>query len=195
MFQCIYCGREFNKKNCLVVHQKACKSNPNRVQGKNGWSNPDHKLSEETLNVMREKSTGRKHSQETKDKISKIRRDYLKDNPDKVPYLLNHYSKGESYPERYFTDVFINEGITLTKKHRIYLYELDFCDIKRKVDIEIDGEQHYSDQRIIDSDIRRTEYLNNHGWTVYRIRWSDFQKKTYYEKAMIIEDIKNLLGS
>ena len=35
----------------------------------------------------------RKHTEESKKKISRSRIKYLKENPDKVPYLLNHSSK------------------------------------------------------------------------------------------------------
>ena len=48
-------------------------------------------------NTLKSKE-GKKHTEETKRKISEIRKKYLFENPDKVPYLLNHYSKGESYP-------------------------------------------------------------------------------------------------
>ena len=48
------------------------------------------------------KLSPRIHSNETKEKISISRKKYLSEHPDQVPYLLNHYSKGESYPEKYF---------------------------------------------------------------------------------------------
>jgi hypothetical protein len=48
----------------------------------------------------------RTHTDETKKKISEIRIKYLRENPDKVPYKLNHYSKGESYPEQYFSKIY-----------------------------------------------------------------------------------------
>ena len=62
----------------------------------------------ELKNIISSKSTNRKHTEETKNKLSEIRKKYLLENPDKVPYLLNHSSK-ESYPEKYFTEVFKNE--------------------------------------------------------------------------------------
>ena len=39
---------------------------------------------------------------------------YLMENPDKVPYLLNHSSK-ESYPEKYFTEDILDSPIELRK--------------------------------------------------------------------------------
>lgn len=105
---------------------------------------------------------GRKHTEEEKQKISKSRKAYLSANPDKVPYLLNHSSK-ESFPETYFKELFVAEGIFLEYHHQISKYELDFCDVEKKIDIEIDGEQHYVDSRIKQSDIDRTAYLEGLG--------------------------------
>jgi len=144
-------------------------------------------------NKLNAKKNPRKHTQETKDKISKSRIKYLEENPDKVPYLLNHYSKGDSYPEKYFKKVFKNENIKLTEKYQIWLYQLDFADVKKKIDIEIDGEQHYVDLRIVKSDKRRTKYLTDRGWKVYRVRWSDYKKMSMNDKREIVNEIKELL--
>lgn len=139
------------------------------------------------------KSKGRgclSHSQETKDKLSAIRTKYLTENPDKVPYLLNHYSNGPSYPEEYFAGIFTD----LVRYHRIGLYELDFADIEQKIDLEVDGDQHYLDERIAESDIRRTAFLEEQGWTVIRIKWSDYQKLSSEEKIKYVAHIKEQLG-
>lgn len=133
-----------------------------------------------------------KHTEETKQKISKIRKEYLKNNPDKVPYLLNH-SRKESYPEKYFTEIFQKEKIDVLKKYRIGLYELDFAIPERKIDIEIDGEQHYCDSKIVESDKKRNEYLINQGWDIIRIRWSHYNKLSKNEKNKFIDNIKNYI--
>lgn len=115
-------------------------------------------------------------SQVTKDKISLAMTVYLQDNPEKVPYLLNHYSKGASYPERYWKSVLDNNSIVYVEQHRVSLYSLDFAILDKKIDLEIDGEQHYVDDRIARSDIKRTQYLESLGWTILRIRWSHYKK-------------------
>ena len=137
------------------------------------------------------KNHPRKHSEETKKKLSKIRKDYLEAHPDKVPYLLNHFSRGDSYPEKYFEKAFANEDLFFVKKMQVGLYELDFCDPNKKIDIEIDGDQHYLDTRIIESDLRRTRWLEERGWSVIRIRWSDFQKMSKENRFVVIQKIKN----
>jgi very-short-patch-repair endonuclease len=139
------------------------------------------------------RKTPRKHSEETKKKISEIRKKYLQENPDKVPYKLNHSSK-ESYPEKYFTEVFGNEGIEVVKSFNIGIYELDFCILDKKIDIEIDGSQHYYDEKIVESDKRRNKFLEDNGWDIIRINWSDYQKLGFEYKKEYISNLKSYIN-
>jgi very-short-patch-repair endonuclease len=132
----------------------------------------------------------RKHSEETKKKISEIRKKFILENPDKAPYKLNHSSK-ESYPEKYFAELFEKENIKIEKYYPVGLYELDFCIPNKKIDIEINGSQHYYDDKIVKSDIRRTKFLEENGWDVITIKWSDYQKLDFDTKnSYIMELIK-----
>jgi very-short-patch-repair endonuclease len=140
------------------------------------------------------KKNPRKHSEETKKKISEIRKKYLQENPDKVPYKLNHSSK-ESYPEKYFTEVFKNEGIKVTKSFHIELYELDFCILDKKIDIEVDGSQHYYDEKIVESDKRRNKFLEDDGWDIIRINWSEYQKFSFDDKKDYIYKLKSYINN
>jgi very-short-patch-repair endonuclease len=163
-YECKYCHLTFDTGFKLGGHITNCKKDPNY---------------EEKLSIKKEKlsniNKGKKLSEETKTKISKSRKEYLLNNPDKVPYLLNH-SRNESYPEKYFWEIFEKENIVMEKSYRIGLYELDFSIPNKKINIEIDGDQHYYDQKILESDIRRNKYLEELGWDIIRIRWSDYQK-------------------
>lgn len=105
---------------------------------------------------------GRTHTEESKLKISEARKKYLSEHPDKVPYIINHSSK-ESYPEKYFKEVFVNEELPLKYHKQVSKYELDFYNEDFMVDVEIDGEQHYLDKRISKSDSERDEYMKNLG--------------------------------
>ncbi len=139
---------------------------------------------------------GKKVSDETKSRTSKSMIIFLENNPDKVPYLLNH-SRNESYPEKYFTDIFKKYNLIVSKYHRIGLYELDFCILNKKIDIEIDGDQHYLDKKIVESDKRRNEYLDKLGWDIIRVKWSEYKSlskdnKERYIKSLIL-DINNLI--
>lgn len=133
------------------------------------------------------------HTEETKKKISLSRTKYLKEHPDQVPYLLNHYSKGDSYPERYFKELFEVEKIDLKHHTQIGLYQLDFYNLECKLDIEIDGDQHHLDKRIAESDIRRTKFLESQGWKVFRVKWSDYQKLPMEERKLLVDRIRKMI--
>jgi very-short-patch-repair endonuclease len=216
---CRFCSRVAKNNNSNSQHELRCKFNPNKL--KNSEKSEKWKLAmasrkgncenqftrAKRLGLPMPKATNRyikakelglecvphKHSEETKQKISKIRIKYLEENPDKVPYKLNHYSKGRSYPENYWKSILDAHKLVYKEQYQIYLYQLDFAFVDSKIDLEIDGEQHYLDERISLSDQRRNEYLENLGWKIIRIRWSEFQKNKDKEAFVhtIIEQIKS----
>lgn len=133
---------------------------------------------------------GQTMSTEQKQKISIARKSYLNEHPDKVPYVLNHHSKGDSYPEKYFKEVFDNEKIEYKQNYYQNGYFLDFAWPDRKLYLEIDGEQHYVDERIVEHDKIRNEKLKNDGWVcIERIRWSEYKKLSETEKKVFIQNI------
>lgn len=131
---------------------------------------------------------GKHHSEETKRKISEARKAWILANPDKSPYIVSHYSKGESYAERYFREWMENESITYLSQQQLGTYTLDF--LIGNIDLEIDGEQHYKDERISASDIRRNKYVEEQGLKVIRVRWSHYQKLPQEEKYDFLERLK-----
>lgn len=196
---CQYCSKVF--KN-IKYHERYCNSNPERLEFKRPNANTSEKwlksmetrdhlngytkarregtevfsLSQESRDKISNASKGRTHSEETKQKISERRREFLAANPDKSPYLISHYTRGRSYAQQYWKDVFDTHQIQYSEEYPVGLYHLDFAIVDRKIDIEVDGEQHYSDPRIVESDKRRNAVLEEQGWTVIRIRWSEYQK-------------------
>ena len=129
-----------------------------------------------------------KHTQEAKDKISLARKKFLTENPDKIPYLLNHKSKGASYPEMYFKECL--KISNYVPEYRVGLYSLDFADIVNKIDFEVDGCQHRVDPRIVEHDIKRNINLVNLRWKIIRLNWSEFKKLKDLEKFDIVNSIK-----
>jgi very-short-patch-repair endonuclease len=111
--------------------------------------------------------TMKRHSKETKEKISKARIKYLTENPHKVPYLLNHSSK-KSYPEQIFENALISSGIAgWTYAYQHGIYEYDFAWPEQKIDVEIDGSTHLLEHvKMIDA--RRDEFSKEKGWVVLR---------------------------
>lgn len=139
-------------------------------------SGTEYIVSDETRAKMSRASSAKRHTEETKRKISEKRKQYLLENPDKVPYKLNHYSKGRSYAEVYWKAVLDSHDLKYIEQYQIGLYSLDFAFVDAKIDLEIDGNQHFLDERIVNSDKRRDEFLTSQGWQVIRIRWSDYKK-------------------
>jgi len=135
---------------------------------------------------------GRKLTEDHKKKISVSRKKYLNEHSDQIPYLLNHSSK-ESYPEKYFIEIFEKENIPLKYHLQIGIYQLDFYNEIKGICLEIDGEQHFLKEKDIERDIKRTVYLESLGWKIIRIRWSEYQKKSTEEKHEVIQSLKKLL--
>lgn len=208
---CQYCKREAKTIVSNSQHEIRCKLNPNKIKvsghsnggNKKGHISWNYGLTKDTDSRVAEISNklkgrctnlGYKHTQETKDKLSEIRINYIKNNPDKVPYKLNHYSKGRSYPEQYWKDVLDTYQLDYSEQVRVGLYRLDFAFLSQKIDLEIDGETHYQLQSVIDKDIRRTKNLEDLGWKVIRIRWSEYQKLTQEEKSKYVQNIIEMVS-
>ena len=105
---------------------------------------------------------------EHKAKIAASRTKYLQENPDQVPYVLNHSSK-RSNPELVFEAALLAEGIDgwiAEYRSGIYSYDFAFPDIK--LDVEIDGATHHQEKvKMIDE--RRDAWSRANGWQVLRI--------------------------
>lgn len=208
---CQYCGKECKNSNSLKNHERLCKLNPNREISNwvnyNNDKNAKHsnryikakeegkiiEISEELKYKFGNGFRNKHHSDETKQKISESYKKYLKENPNKIGWIINHSSK-KSYPEQYFEELFINEGIPLKYHKQINRYELDFYNEELKKYVEIDGEQHYTD-KMIQHDKERNEYLLNLGWNGLRIRWSEYKKLSEKEKEDKIQEVKTFLFS
>jgi len=217
MKNCLHCNKEYSDRG-IRYHERYCKDNPNKSippkktdkwkqsmkdkaengTARNNWTKArengeEYIMSDETRQKLREVNLGKKLTDEHKKKISVSRTAYLKENPDKVPYVLNHYSKGKSYPEKYWKEILDNNNIQYEEEYRISLYSLDFAIVDKKIDLEIDGDQHYLDKRIVESDKRRTKYLEENGWTVIRVKWSDYQKLNLEERVMYVNNLIEMI--
>ena len=205
---CRFCKKLYKNSHALTQHELRCKLNSNALRieipnfnskGRVAWNKGLTKQTNDSIKLAAEKTSKKMQgksqgplSEEHKKKISKSRKKYLEQHPEKVPYRLNHSSK-ISYPEQYFIDLFEAENIDLKYHLQISKYELDFYNEEKKLDLEIDGEQHYVDPRIAKSDIDRDIYMTSLGWTIKRIRWSEYKKLTLDKKVLVINEIKDLL--
>lgn len=136
----------------------------------------------------------RTHSEETRNKISKSRKKFLTENPDMIPYKINHKSKSESYPEKYFREWLEKENISFEQEYQFKLYSFDFL-IDGRIDLEIDGNQHILDERIKDHDKKRDKITTDNGYLVKRILWSEYKKLSEIEQVEFLQSLKQFLTS
>lgn len=90
-----------------------------------------------------------------------------------------------SYPEEFFMKILNKNGITdrytVIEKMPFHKYTLDFVITELKLNIEIDGQQHFRTEKAILHDIKRNDFLINNGWLVYRIAWINLKNNTNHE--------------
>lgn len=210
-YVCPYCDKEYSKKGISTHIWRMHGSGKNWKANNKGyedgtrtaWNKGLTKESDDRVlkhsEIMLEHWSendcpmkGKKHSEETKKQISIKRKKFLEENPHMVPYKLNHYSKGESYPEEYFRKLLEKNKVDFEQEVQVGLYSLDF--LIGNTDLEIDGEQHYLDERIKESDIKRTLFLESKGFNIIRIRWSEYQKLSRNSKEKFINNLLKELG-
>lgn len=203
-WKCSWCNKIFKTRKLLDEHKH---ENHPIIKG-SSWNNGLTKDNDvrvaKHVNAIKEgyksgrlkpSNLGKEHTKEHKRKISESMKKYYSEHTELAPYKLHHSSK-ESYPEKYFNNLLINEGITNFKKEfSIKRYSLDFAFEDNKIDLEIDGSQHYTDSRIVQHDIERTQNLEKDGWKVIRVRWNEWKKKTLEEKKEWIENFKKIVYS
>ena len=160
------------------------KSNTKNInQYRNG-----HSMSDATKNKLKKYQTGKKMSDEVKKKISDSRIKYLKENPDKVPYKLNHSSK-MSYPEKIFYNALVSSKLSGWEyNYQNSIYSYDFAFVKEKIDIEIDGGTHLT-EKVKQIDKRRDEFSRQQGWNVLRFT----AKEVKDDVIKCIEKVKTIL--
>jgi very-short-patch-repair endonuclease len=138
-----------------------------------------------------------KHSDETKNKIRKARINFLKKKSGKTAW--ERKANGElSYLEEWFLNNVINE-YELYKKYDIineYFispYFIDFAFTNINVAVELDGKCHFDKgSKRLEHDIKKDEYLNSLGWTVFRIKYDEINEDIIKEFMNFISNIKAL---
>ena len=127
----------------------------------------------------------RAHSEENRKKLSEGRLRYLKTLSENPTKYVNR-SK-ESYWEKYFRENVLEkerlfEKYKIVQEYREGTYSLDFAIFgkDRKIDLEIDGQQHFKNEQYMKRDKIRNSYLEIKGWKVYRL--SCFLIKASFEK-------------
>ena len=211
--KCKFCSKYCKNKNSLINHERCCKYNPNRaiinshVIWKKGHSAWNKGLTKETSQLVAKQSRtikrqyvsgqrsgswlGKHHTEEQKHNISQKMKIHYKNSS----RWRTQIEKRKSYAEQYFERIFLDAK----QNYHVDRYFLDFAWPDKKIYVEVDGEQHYNDNKVIAHDITRINRLEKLGWKLLmRIRWSVFQKMSQIEKEQYVknlnENIKSVLS-
>ena len=201
---CQYCGKECKNSNSQQNHELRCKLNFKRIlsEGENNphfgkkGNNQFSKARESGVPVPISKNKGKpstfkgkKHSEGTKRKISETQKNNYKN---KSRWFIQGRGK-RSFAENYFNDIFSCFNNIPKNNFKVDRFWLDFAWVDKKIYVEIDGEQHYINNDLIQRDKDRGRILKNLGWVcIKRIRWSTYKKKDFSSKQNIIKNIKLL---
>lgn len=186
-WKCEYCKSEFKSRRFLYEHYKTCEEKAKLPHDSRGHVISQKVLdgrikARETINKSIESGnfvyTGHPHTEESKRKISTARHKNLENG------IGNHWINPHikmSYAEQYFYDCFTNANLSFKNNVWINHYCVDFL-FDNNIYIEVDGEQHFTDDAI-KHDIERDKFLLNLGYKcLCRIRWASFSKLSYKEK-------------
>jgi very-short-patch-repair endonuclease len=107
--------------------------------------------------------------------MSEKRKKYLAENKDK--HNWSRYSNKESEPEKRFRELAEKTNLNLVQWHippeSNRLYEMDFADPINKIDFEINGNQHYTQDGYLNQHYQeRHDYFVSLGWKVIEIHYS-----------------------
>lgn len=208
-FICRFCGSERKNGNSLRNHERLCKENPNRQRieeythtekwlvacraNKGHGANQFTKARELGLPIppgtMKGKPgtwRGRKHTEEQKRKISETQKRNFRESGAKSIWHTQLENR-KSFAEQYFDTCFPN----LKQNYHVDRYFLDLANPEKKLYIEVDGDQHYNDQKVVEHDKVRTARLEELGWKcLRRIRWSEYKKLSKEEQESLITELQ-----
>ena len=110
------------------------------------------------------------------------------------PGWLNSNRINRSYPERLFEQYAINyhlfDNYDMVNQFPFHGYFFDYAIINLKVDLEIDGSQHYRTESSINYDKQRDSFVMNKGWRVYRISAKELKDDPNKELAKLLDFLK-----
>lgn len=185
---CKYCGYVASSRGKLAKHCKDCDEKnklPKDSLGRIMVPSQQDGLRAYAASLKGKSHKGRKHTEESKKKISEGRLKALREGRGNH-WICPHIKR--SYAEQYFYDAFTNAKIEF--QNNVWLcqrYCVDF--LFGNYYFEVDGEQHYT-EKAIEHDKERETFLLEHGYIcIKRCRWKEFRKLSFEDKADYINGL------
>lgn len=133
-------------------------------------------------------SKSRSPSEEVRKRLSESRKKYLHSLNGKALYFRSK----ETFWEKYFRENILEkeklfEKYKIIQEYRESPYQLDFAIFGNdcKIDLEIDGWQHFTEANIIYDDLRNKK-LESNGWIIYRVSCKDLKRNFEVEKEKFL---------
>lgn len=129
---------------------------------------------------------GKHHTEENKKILSKKRKLWLKENPDKHPWKLNN--KFKSAPCEKLKQILRNNNINFLDEDSIIEgrhYSADIYFPDKKVVLEVNGNQHYNRDKTLKPyyQERHDNFISN-GWIVYEIPYTLIYNKEFIDNIL-----------
>ena len=182
---CKFCCNKFElydkPKGWMANHTRWCEYNPKRLEENKNKIKICTECSQEYKGRNTKfcsaacQKAGFKHSDDTKDKISKARNKYLMENPDK--HVWKRKDKFKSAPCEMLKAYLIENDISFIEEWQPLdnrFFSIDIAFPERKIGIEVNGNQHYNrDGSLREYYQERHELIESFGWKLYEIHYSD----------------------
>lgn len=151
---CQECGRQIYVRDANATHCFTC----------------CQKLGIKHFQQYQQDGIHKKMYPQTKEKKSQLSKQLMRQGKIK-PWQSRNIT---SYPQRFFIKVLNFNNISYQREKHVGKYFLDFViqTPKGKIDLQIDGKQHWMISQQIQSDKLKDKYITNQGYIVYRIQWN-----------------------
>jgi hypothetical protein len=211
-FKCQWCDGLFEvNRPKFASHVKWCLENPKRIEHleklklarkqasqTSSREQANKKISEAHKNgrykVAHEKLRGKpgpKHTDDTKQRLSELRKVWLQENPESHPWRKK--SKFVSEPCEFLKKKLEENDIMFAEEHiplKNRFFSLDIAFLEPKKAIEVNGEQHYNrDGTLRKYYQERHELIESDGWKILELHYAECYNDN------VIEKIKNFLSN
>ncbi len=196
--QCPFCGSTKKSNNSLAQHKIRCHSNPDKIEHPRGFKGKT--FSKEVLDHMSEERKRRFEDPEyRKRNYDQLRDASAMSDPavrSKISESMkvahkegrawnigqSRWNNAPSWPEKFFMEVIKNEfnDQAYTTEYPFGKFSLDFAWLEKKKCIEIDGDQHLTDENQKRRDLEKNQLLEQHEWKLLRITWRDMMADTKF---------------
>lgn len=187
-WNCQYCDCVFDTKSALYEHLHNTHNIQRRIRNQTcpycGVTMQNKR--KHLLECPNRRHKGFTWTNEEKKKLSDARKKYLANNLDKHPWKKN--SKFKSEPCEYLKKFLKEHNYVFEEEFTdpvwLHKYSADICFTDKRIIIEVNGNQHYTNGQLTDYYQARHDYLVSQGYKVIEFHYSKCYKESDVEQLM-----------